>query len=1240
MPDRGRSRHPSPSAPDVPAGLIVHPTALSLRQFQRRALEQERFLDGRGHMTLAALLSECADAAARRGLLRDRQGRVLRPAGDLDRELAIVEAAARFGARPPLPLRVLDRLAAPALEETLGQMIETVSPLADRAEDFLHLLEAGSGPPKNRELAALYRAYDRMCGDLGVAPEAAVNAAILALLRGDRPWWPPCLRDAATVTFVAVRWVAPFLEAVIRELSRRLGPDRVRVRHVLAEYEQDWWGRDLMAGAGRLLFGPESAEGEQPPEPQAEATREAVAALTSLREGLAMSDAVLAAEARPRVGFSCSMGSYGEIEDLARRIAWELTDRQPPLRPEDVALVARDLGAYSDAIVDVFARFGIPVHFRRGVPLLSAPVARTVLNLARFSATRSRDVLCDLLMSPWLDWPTALGDGAGVVPVAAGALADAILRSGIEPVIPEPLAVLRRRLAAWFGAAGTAPPEAEAAAAAFQRAVDAALGVPAPATLGAGLADLLARCERFRVRERIEAWLDAGAETGLERRAYLLNARAFAETRGVLDTLCRHALMQEEGAGPVAWAEVTAVVSRALENLTVAPAPPDESGVWVLNPHDAAGLRFKLVLVAGLNASVFPRVPEESPLFSDAELDAARRTLAAAGPLPASALAGSRVRNTQENLLLLTTLAAARERLVLSCASHGETGQALTPSVFFSTVWRLVGWPAFGDDLPAEPPDAYDRWRLREAGGHFVEHWRRCRERAGRSARSAPLLPPHRRQPFPGESFLGTVPLVLCRSADECRQRLAWEAARASAPSPPTRGPAPAPGTPAARIAAGIRVENARAAFLEALAAAADTGNAVPPAAAAGAGGRYAGVLASGVWARMRRDPPDGVWDFSPTDLETLAACPYQYYLERVLKVAPLETNELEASAKDFGSAMHRILYCGFELLRGGTAPTAVSAVSRGYAALLGPRWAVAEGDGAWRLLETDERPPATAPGLPLVRFDAGPVERYEAFFDALTEAMLDWALRGGTNWMLGAPEQWNIQRRRIRRFVRDVVRLTVECCARPEPDGVRRFPALLEHVFDSREGGRPDGSPSVTLSDPGRPGRTLRVHGKLDRLDLLFDAHGALAGVSVVDYKGPSESKVRSRALAEAIATGGNCQLPVYGLAARDRFGPEVPVRMQYLSYGVPPKDMRTQFHRGWLGLDGAPLEPADLAALCGEGRALLDAFRAAVFRAVDRFVDGAFTVTPRDCGHCPFLACCRYAAEGLPAPPPEEEP
>jgi RecB family exonuclease len=1185
--------------------LTVYPTAVALRQAQRRALERDAFFDGRGHVTLSSLLRECA------GLALKKSG--LRPISDLDRELAIVEAVGLFRSTKGGKGRILGALAPAALEETLSQLIESVAPLADRADEFLKLLAADRAIPKNPELAALHAAYTGVCRSLGVADEATLNTAILTLLRGDRSQWPPLLGQAQTIAFVAIRWVAPFQESVIQALASRLGRDNVIVRHILTDYEQDWWGGTLLTNTGRLLFGDAQAMAGDC-EFQAESTRAAIEHLTSLREGYAMQDRALAEQARSRVGFSCSVGIYGEIEDLARRIAWELHDRPDPLRPEDICLVTRNLGAASDAIMDVFARFNIPYYFRRGVPVLSVPIIKTLVDFARFSATRDRDIFCALLHSPWVSWQES-----GIDPTQ---LADDLLRSGVEPILDDP-ARISKRLSTYALEQRRFATRAEADdyASSSVKALRLALGSTKIESFDAGLADLESRCATC-IHKVVH---DVEPGDNLAQRTQLLNDKAWETVSEMLTTLRRHSLVNKDTSQSISWDDIVDVLNRALENLTVSPSPPDENGVWILNPFDIAGLSFKVVLLAGLNAGAFPKSPVQSPLFPDSELLGFQERLMKKGPLPVAALAASKARNSQENLLFLTTLAASRDQMVFSYAGHDETGQELTPSVFFSTLWRLVGWPAW-PTLPAEPPDPYDAWRLSKGSAHLQTHWSRHLEIKKTQTSS---ITPFKRRPFPGESYLGTVPLALCRADDERRQRVAAGSLRRQGYG--GQGGPEAVGL-AEHISHGIRVERQRQAFF---ARQNQEDQGIPADHSKEPGHEFAGVLDTALWTRIRPTPANGIIDFSPTQLERLVACPYQYYLQYVLRVEAIEPNDLEPSTMDFGTAIHAILCEGFKLLQGNRPNPSIpglAKLAKAHQRLVTPAWAVRDQQGRWHLQETDGTPSTDA--LPLVNFPSD-TKALIAFFDALTGTLLDWATSGNAIWMLGAPEQLNVQRRRISRAVRNLVRTAFDPEALPElPDleGGRRFPALLEYTFNDKFR---SAAASLELADPANPEHKLRLHGKIDRVDLVFGADGLLRAVVVVDYKGSSKATLKTADLAEGISTAADCQLPAYALAAGRAFGPyeisdfrsDIPILMQYLSYTLPQEKMVKQCQANWIGLDGRPGKETDLVA----------AFTASAFAALNRYERGDFAVAPQACDYCTLNACCRHAASLLSTELPE---
>ncbi len=1179
--------------------LIIYPTSRALRQLQRRVLEKASFFDGRRHISLSAFLGGCEEAAKLSGFLRDSDGRPLSRMDDLKGGIAVVEAAERFVASPPVPIPVLGALSRRGVEETLEQLIEYISPLADRADDFLKLLSDEQGSSKNRELAALYVVYREVCEKFGVADLARVNAATLRLLHGARETWPAFLRPARSVMLAGVRWVGPFVEQVVRILEVGPDPIPVTISHILEEHEQEWWGRDLMTGAGRLIFGEEDQDPRDREEHFEQSTREA---LDRLREGYAMLDPALAGNARFHVAFSNSVGRYGEAEDLARRIVWETRLRPNPVRPEEICIVARDIGRYADPIRSVFPRFGIPFYFRRGLPVLSAPIVKVMLHFLELSSSGSREAFCSLLESPWPDW-TDIVDGPG----NAERLADDIRRSGIEPEIGSERE-LKSRLEAYYR---QRPPGGSGPAAFIAAAVSAwrrAKGLAVPGRLRDGIVDLLRRLnEEFHLPSIQRRLADDSAVSADERWSYLFNARAYAAVLSALELLRDYFMLERESS----WSEIYTLVVRSLEDLNVFPRPPDESGVWVLSPHDIGGLRFKVVIIADLTSGSFPRLPLESPIFSDRELEEFRKLLG--DNLPPSSLSTSRVRSSQENLLFLTTLAAATERIVVSASARDEQGREVTPSVFFSTLWRLAGWPAFKDELPELPPDPYDRYRLSSGVDYIREHW----ERQG-----SKLLHSGERSPLPGESFAGTVPLPLTVTIAERRRAIVL------APAATDGMKEGKPETCAESSAHGLKVESLRAAFFQRQAEREDERSIIRYLLEEA---RYSGAIGGEVITSST--DPESPREFTTTELEKLVACPYAFSLERILKLREVEANELEPSARDHGAAVHRILELGFLLLRGDDEqkfPDSIREIVERHSSLRGQLWAIREGK-EWML--TRERPSSDANGvmIPLVYIDGETGEnrkRYLAFFTELAEAVLD--RTGEYNWMLGVKEQLPVERARIIHAVRRIVSLNFIPPEYKKSSVVNgknkmvRATALVEFVFGRKVETE---VPPVSLADPDDPDRMISVRGKVDRVDLIFQ-NDCLKAIVVIDYKGSSKSNLTSNKLAQEITAGLDCQLPIYGLSARQYFGEDIPVIMQYLAYSSTKKKLQANAKNHWISLEKEPLTAAQWEEICDDPKAdLTEPMRRTIFKALDRIEAGEFLIDPANCSkYCSFKNLCRY--------------
>lgn len=1182
--NRGRSK----------STLVVHPTSLALRQLERRALEQTGFFDARGHTTFAALLGDCAAAAQRAGLLGK-----LRPASDLDDEILLMQAARRFFARTVKARGPLAALSAQAAEDTLHQLNAFLAPLADRATEVVAVLARGDA--KNRALALLYEDFLAAAHTAGVATEVEINAAILALLCQERADWPTALREADEIRFVGVRWITPILEAISGSLAKRLGGENVRIEHILEQHEQEWWGEKFLTGSCQLLFGAESAA-----EDAACHASQTWGVVTSLREAYAMRDPGLAIEARGHLGFSCSAGLYGEVEDLARRMVWELDQPHSTLRPEDIALVVPNVGRYSDAIEDVFRRFQLPYHFRRGRAAPSAPVVQVLLRILEVRASRDRDAFCALLESPWLDWDQsqkeeknfrkADGQDSSFV-ILPSSLADAIRRAGIEPELPEPK-VLGARVRNFLLGKRVPSEQAQAAGDFAAQALQLISGSAVSGRLNKFCTALLSEVRgSLGIEQKVREFLQASND-GLTRLAALFNSRAFAALIGQLEVLGARA-----GGETLTWGDLLSLLRRILRNVTVAAGTADESGIWILNPHDAAGLKFRVVIVAGLNAGVFPGLPAPSPVFSDGELKCLRDALA---DLPQTALAPSLARRSQDHLLFLTSLAAATERLVFSYQSRDDEGEELEPSICFASAWRLAGWPSW-DELPANPLDSYDAWRVDVAPDVFRTFWQ-----AARKSRGGPVW---QLKPFHGESFLATLPHALCRATDEARQ----QAARKLTAGHRER-------TPATHNADAVSELVARSLMMEAERTRLFTQSALGGGVVSlASGAKFIGAIAPDKWKLVRRTPRD-VPDFSATELELLATCPYRFYLQRVLRLEPLQTNEMEATPLALGSLVHRVMHHALLLLRGDDPPAALADIRRHFADLCRPAFAVQGKDGSWRIV-------ASGTGRPVVDLQPDKQDRYLEFVAAVADAELEAEEQALETMMLGAVEQRGVVRTNLVAGCCNLLRVSLQPTELTDSGlpPLRRYPALLEFAFANKDGCEKS---AVTFVHPDDPVSRLYVHGKLDRVDLLAGDDGGVRAMMVVDYKGTSKSGLKPEDLAAEIIAARNCQLPVYGLVAQATFGDALPLVLQYQPYRGDFTAIVKSVAKNWIMLDGTPVDADTLTELIGVPRTpLMTAFARRIFQCLEILESGAFVAQPQECGHCDFRGCCRYTAPALEA-------
>jgi hypothetical protein len=335
-----------------------------------------------------------------------------------------------------------------------------------------------------------------------------------------------------------------------------------------------------------------------------------------------------------------------------------------------------------------------------------------------------------------------------------------------------------------------------------------------------------------RLREALAAWPEAApAAEHLERLARLLAELGWRRTEEGRGNWAEPAFAAldalSRGLPPdlrLERDEVRLLLARALQEAGTSPLGGRGGGVQVLTVMEARGLTFEHLFVAGLNRDVFPRPVREDPLLPD-DL---RRALQGVLPDVPAKRSGF-----DEERYLFAQLLSASPEVTLSWQSRDADGRALSLSPLVERLSDRLE-PAAAPSL-SEPPGL-------EAGPA---------EAAPRPAdEHAVLAALH----APRSWFARVLPLAL----DEVRRE---------------ELPSPVYDLPAAALAA------ARVAALEEL----DPDLRTPEGRAARAGlGPFFGFLGA---ADRPGDPRRA--DLFVTRLERLAACPWQVFVARLLRVEP-----------------------------------------------------------------------------------------------------------------------------------------------------------------------------------------------------------------------------------------------------------------------------------------------------------------------------------------------------------------
>ncbi len=371
----------------------------------------------------------------------------------------------------------------------------------------------------------------------------------------------------------------------------------------------------------------------------------------------------------------CGGGSQ-QIEWVAREVKTLLLDG---VRPDDIAIVARDIVSGAPALRACFARIGAPLRLHARPRLTESGVCTLILTAIEATDRWPRDDIADLLAHPWLQLgqspsvPSA-GTLAHIAEVRGG-LADWSasldrLCSGLNadrvpwelrdyrrlPDIATQAERLRARLVALVTEAEQLPPRAP-------------------------MADMAAAVDRFAAA--------LGLREGLRQAPPDIAAWESAALDAFLNLLGRLSRGIPGEAEPLTRTDLPTFLRAAMRTQEF--DPPTAPGVACMDLERARNLRFDHVFLIDANEGALPRAPRINAIYSEDDLQDLERQ--------GVAIETRRHRAQRELVLFHRVLCMARKSLTITWRNATSDGKELRRSPYLIDLIALLS-----PDTEAAPP--------------------------------------------------------------------------------------------------------------------------------------------------------------------------------------------------------------------------------------------------------------------------------------------------------------------------------------------------------------------------------------------------------------------------------------------------------------------------------------------------------------------------------------------------------
>jgi ATP-dependent helicase/nuclease subunit B len=532
------------------------------------------------------------------------------------------------------------------------------------AKDFSERIRGRGFHRKDREIALIYRLYERRLHECGLSDEQDLYLLSSNLLDGEG-------------------WKGTEFSLLLVDGFHGFTPVQLRILERLAQRCE------------KAIFTLEYNPERQGPFSSVRGTYEAIRSLGATKERVLTSHAGRSAlsflqgniftrdrfdreppQGDDSVRLIVGGSSYREVEAIAMEIKRLL--KSGDATPEDICVLFRSASHYAPLLQEVFGKFGVPLRMVRGEPIGQNPLVRVFRAVLEIAAGNwnSTDLL-RVLKSSYIRMEEGCASFLETVSRAMNVV------GGFEDwMVKIDLYIEREK--------NGSPQEGDPA--------DTYWKVRLARLRGArqALCDLHRALGRLPGTSSVTGFSTAAKgiirDLGLGTRAFSVAEEGVALLRrdlmalerleGCLDEMARADGAVSYGGKGISLEEFLRMLDLELSEVMYHYDERRGRGVAVMDVHGARPLNFLYVFVGGLIERVFPHPPLQDPLYRDEEREKINRRCSVK-------LEKHGMRLQAERHLFYTAISRARRRLYLSYAKSDELGREILPSYYIDELKRL-----------------------------------------------------------------------------------------------------------------------------------------------------------------------------------------------------------------------------------------------------------------------------------------------------------------------------------------------------------------------------------------------------------------------------------------------------------------------------------------------------------------------------------------------------------------------